>query len=64
MLDLQHYSLVRTGQNNDTKHYRKERQMTVMHWLGQQLVMLLGACYAVATEQAIISLPYDALDPA
>jgi hypothetical protein len=40
----------------------KEKQMTVMHWLGKQLVILIGACYAVATEQAISSLPYDALD--
>ena len=36
--------------------------MTVMHWLRKQLVILIGACYAVATEQAISSLPYDALD--
>jgi hypothetical protein len=64
MLDLQHYSLVSTGQISDTEHHRKEKQMTVMHWLGKQLVMLIGACYAVAAEQAIISLPYDALDAA
>jgi hypothetical protein len=38
--------------------------MAVMHWLGKQLVMLIGACYAAATEQAIISSPYDALDAA
>jgi hypothetical protein len=42
----------------------KEKQMTVMHWLGAQLGMLIGACYAAATAQAIISLPYDALDAA
>jgi hypothetical protein len=64
MLDLQHYSLVSTGLISDTEHLRKEKQMSVMHWLGQQLVMLVGACYAVATEQAINSLPYDALDAA
>jgi hypothetical protein len=64
MLDLQHYSLVSTGQTSDTEPRRKEKQMNVMHWLGQQLAMLIGACYAVATEQAINSLPYAALDAA
>jgi hypothetical protein len=38
--------------------------MTVMHWMGAQLVMLLGACYAMAIEQAIIALPHEALDAA
>ena len=38
--------------------------MTLMHRLAGQLVMLIGACYAAATELAIVSLPYDALDAA
>jgi hypothetical protein len=38
--------------------------MTMMHWLGKQLVMMMGACYAGTMERAITSLPYDALDAA
>ena len=35
-----------------------------MHWAGEWLVMVIGACYAAVMEQAIVSLPYDALDAA
>jgi hypothetical protein len=35
-----------------------------MHWLVEQLAMLIGACYAGALERATTSLPYDALDAA
>jgi hypothetical protein len=38
--------------------------MIVMHWLGLQLMMLIGACYAAVMEHAIASLPYDALEAA
>jgi hypothetical protein len=40
------------------------KEMTAMHWFGMQLLVVIGGCYAVAMEQAIISLPYDALDAA
>jgi hypothetical protein len=36
--------------------------MSRMHWLAKQLVVLMGACYVAAVEQAIASLPYDVLD--
>src|SRR5690349_16647842 len=42
----------------------KEKQMIVIHWLGGQLVLLIGACYAVVLEQAIVALPHGALDAA
>ena len=45
----------------NTKQYK---EMTVMHWLVKQLVMLIGACYAGALERAITSLPHDAIDAA
>ena len=35
-----------------------------MHRLVQWFGILIGACYAAAMEQAITSLPYDALDVA
>jgi hypothetical protein len=38
--------------------------MTVMHGLGEWLVAVIGAGYAAVMEQAIVSLPYDALDAA
>ena len=38
--------------------------MIVIHWLGGQLVLLIGACYAVVLEQAIVALPHGALDAA